>query len=134
MSFNFIDNSRAVLDELEAKTGRALTRISWQAQGYAQDLCPVDTGNLRNSIGFKVDASEKAAIIGTPTHYAPYVEYGTGQHATVGTGRQTPWVYQDDNGDWHWTRGNVAQPFLKPAIADHTQTYRNIVEDEMRNT
>lgn len=26
-----------------------------------------------------------------------------------------------------------AQPFLKPAATEHGQTYRNIMEDELRN-
>lgn len=26
-----------------------------------------------------------------------------------------------------------AQPFLKPAASDHGQTYRNILEDELKN-
>ena len=49
------------------------------------------------------------------------------------SGRPTPWVYQDAQGNWHWTRGNQAHPFLKPAVADHPQTYRNIIEDELKN-
>ncbi len=30
---------------------RAMEAIGMQAEGYAKILCPVDTGNLRNSIG-----------------------------------------------------------------------------------
>lgn len=56
-------------------------------------------------------------------NYAAYTEGG----------RPTPWTYQDDEGNWHWTAGNPAQPFLKPAVADHAQTYRNIIEDEIKN-
>ena len=104
-----------------------------QAEGYAQDLCPVDTGNLRNSITHAVDESEKSAIIGTNSSYGPYVELGTGIYAEGGGGRPTPWVYQDGKGEWHWTRGNQAQPFLKPAVADHAKTYKNIMEDELKN-
>ena len=62
-----------------------------------------------------------------------YQELGTGKYAEGGGGRPTPWVYQDDDGNWHWTRGNPAQPFLAPAVKDHQQTYRNIIEDEMKN-
>lgn len=59
------------------------------------------------------------------------VELGTGKYYPGG--RPTPWVYQDDNGNWHWTAGNPAQPFLKPAVKDHQTTYRNIIEDELKN-
>lgn len=110
---------------------RALERIGMQAEGYAADLCPVDTGNLRNSIAHKVVPDEKAVCIGTNVDYGPFVELGTG--AYYQGGRPTPWVYQDEKGQWHYTRGNPAQPYLKPAVADHAQTYRNIMEEEMKN-
>jgi alpha-L-fucosidase len=39
--------------------------------------------------------------------------------------------YKDGKGEWHFTHGQKAQPYLKPAVADHVQTYQNIVEDEL---
>lgn len=131
MEINFTDNSGMVLEEFRAACLRALERCGSEAEGYAKDLVPVDTGNLRNSISHTVDEEEPTAYVGTNVEYAPYVELGTGKYAEGG--RPTPWVYQDDNGNWHWTAGNPAQPFLKPAVADHAQTYRNIIEDEMKN-
>lgn len=131
MEVNFTDNSEQVLSEFGAAVLRALERCGSQAEGYAKDLVPVDTGRLRNSISHKVDDAEKVVYIGTNVEYAPYVELGTGKY--VQGGRPTPWVYQDDNGNWHWTAGNPAQPFLKPAVADHPQTYSNIIKDELEN-
>ena len=131
MEVNFTDNSEQVLSEFDAAVLRALERCGSQAEGYAKDLVPVDTGRLRNSISHKVDDAEKAVYIGTNVEYAPYVELGTGKY--VQGGRPTPWVYQDDNGNWHMTNGQRAQPYLKPAVADHAQTYRNIIEDELKN-
>lgn len=129
MEIEFTDNSGMVLEEFKAACLRALERCGSQAEGYAKDLAPVDTGNLRNSISHKVDEDTLAAYIGTNVSYAPYVELATGIYAEGG--RPTPWVYQDENGNWHWTRGNKAQPFLKPSVADHAETYRNIIRDEM---
>lgn len=128
----FIDNSGKVLDEFQDAVVRALERCGAQAEGYAKDLAPVDTGKLRNSISHKVDSAEPAAYIGTNSEYAPYVELGTGKYAEGGDGRPTPWVYQDAKGDWHWTEGNPAQPFLKPAVSDHAKTYHKILEDELK--
>lgn len=127
------DNSEAVLEELKVAALRALERCGLQAEGYAKDLTPVDTGNLRNGITHQVSEDGREVYIGTNVEYAPYVELGTGIYAESGGGRPTPWVYQDAKGQWHWTHGNPAQPFLKPAVADHAQTYRNIIEDEMKN-
>ena len=127
----FNDYSAEVLNEFHYAVLRALERCGEQAEGYAKDLAPVDTGNLRNSISHTVDEDEPAVYIGSNVEYAAYVELGTGKY-TEG-GRPTPWVYQDDNGNWHWTAGNPAQPFLAPAVKDHAQTYRNIIEDELKN-
>lgn len=131
MSVEFTDNSKEISDALKAAILRGLEKCGLAAEGYAKKLCPVDTGNLRNSITHAVDEDEPAAIIGTNSEYAPYVELGTGKYAEGG--RPTPWAYQDANGKWHWTAGNRAQPYLKPAVADHKQKYQNIIEDAMKN-
>lgn len=127
----FNDYSADVLEAMHDAVLKALERCGSEAEGYAKDLCPVDTGALRNSISHKVDESERAVYIGTNNEYAAYVELGTGRYYPGG--RPTPWTYQDAKGVWHWTHGNPAQPFLAPAVKDHAQTYRNILEDEFKN-
>lgn len=98
-----VDNTDAVKGGLQSAIARALERIGLAAEGYAKDLCPVDTGNLRNSITHTSDG--KAAYIGTNVEYGKYVELGTVKMA--------------------------AQPYLRPAAADQGETYRNIVKDEL---
>lgn len=133
MEIDVVDNSALVQEVFHAACLRALERCGLVGEGYAKDLAPVDTGRGRNSISHKVDESEPAAYIGTNLDYMIYQELGTGIYAEGGGGRPTPWVYQDANGNWHWTRGNRAHPFLKPAVADHARTYQNIIEDELKN-
>lgn len=132
MNVEITDNSKEVSGAIHAALLRGLEKIGLVAEGYAKKLCPVDTGNLRNSITHVVDEQEPAAIIGTDSEYGAYVELGTGIYAEGGGGRPTPWVYQDAKGNWHYTRGNKAQPFLKPAAADHAIQYRKILEDELK--
>jgi HK97 gp10 family phage protein len=131
MNIEFTDNSKEVLDLMQQAALRALEKCGLTAEGYAKKLCPVDTGNLQNSITHMVDDGEMAAYVGSNSEYAIYQELGTGEHYPGG--RPTPWVYQDAKGNWHWTKGNPAKPFIKPAVADHAQTYRNIIEDELKN-
>ena len=133
MGVQFEDNTSEVLEAMREAVLRALERCGQQAEGYAKDLCPVDTGQLRNSISHVVDDGENVVYVGTPLDYGTYVELGTGIYAEGGGGRPTPWVYQDAKGNWHYTRGNPAQPFLAPAVKDHQTTYRNIIEDELQN-
>lgn len=132
MNIETHDNSKEISAEIKAALLRGLEKIGLVAEGYAKKLCPVDTGNLRNSITHVLDEQEPAAIIGTDNEYAAYVELGTGIYAEGGGGRPTPWVYQDAKGNWHYTRGNKAQPFLKPSAADHAIQYRKILEDELK--
>ena len=134
MSVEIHDNSKEVSAAIKAALLRGLEKCGLVAEGYAKKLCEGfkhPTGNLRNSITHTVDEEEQAAYIGTNSEYGPYVELGNGKY--VSGGRPTPWVYQDAKGNWHRTHGQKAQPFLKPAVADHAQTYRNIIEDEMKN-
>ena len=107
MNVQFIDNSKEVLEAMQQAAVRALEKCGLTAEGYAKKLCPVDTGNLRNSITHEVNESEQSAYIGTAVEYAPYVCLGT--------------IHMK------------AQPFLKPAVADHADTYRKIIEGEMKN-
>lgn len=133
MSVEFKDNSSKVKSEFGEALLRGLEKCGLVAEGYAKKLCPVDTGNLRNSITHVVDEQEPAAIIGTDSEYGGYVELGTGIYAEGGGGRPTPWVYQDTNGNWHYTRGNKAQPFLKPAVAEHADKYQEIIKNALKN-
>ena len=134
MGVTIKDNSGDIRRQIKEAIIRGLERCGMQGESYAKDLVPVDTGNLRNSITHKVDTSEPAAYIGSNNSYAAYVELGTGEYAEGGGGRPTPWVYQDDKGNWHHTHGQRAQPYLRPALADHKQTYKNILEDELKHS
>jgi len=121
MTVEFTDNSQEVLAAMQAAAVRALEKCGLTVEGYAKLLCPVDTGNLKNSITHQVEEREPAVYIGSNSEYAAYVELGTGKYYPGG--RPTPWVYQDAKGNWHLTHGQQAQPYLKPAVADHAQTY-----------
>lgn len=131
INIQITDNSAQFSSAFQAACLRALEKCGLTAEGYAKQLCPVDTGNLRNSITHQVQPSETAVYIGSNSEYAAYVELGTGKYYPGG--RKTPWVYQDAKGNWHITHGQRAQPYLKPAVADHVPQYKGIIEDELKN-
>lgn len=114
-------------DNLDDAVAAALERVGSAAEGFAADLAPIDSGRLRNSITHKVD--DNSVTVGSPLEYAAYVEFGTGKYASGG--RNTPWVYKDDKGNWHYTHGQRAQPFLKPALQNNIKTYQAIIKDEL---
>lgn len=99
------DNSAQIKGMMEQAVERALEAIGLQAEGYAKRLCPVDTGNLRNSISHTTD--KDSAYIGTNVEYAPYVELGTSRMK--------------------------ARPYLKPAATEHSDEYKAIMERYAKN-
>lgn len=135
MQIRLEDHSAEVYKELEAACQRALEKCGLVAEGYAKKLCnspgKFGTGALRNRITHTVtNSGERAAYVGTNSEYGVYVECGTGIYYPGG--RQTPWVYQDAKGDWHLTHGQRAKPFIKPAVAEHGEQYKRIIEAELK--
>lgn len=111
-------------DKIEQAIGKACALLEREAKKKA----PKDTGNLRRSITSEVSGDE--GIVYTPLEYAPYVEYGTGIFAEGG-GRQDAWSYQDDEGNWHTTRGQKPQPFMRPALDENRDKIVEIVAREI---
>jgi len=126
-SVKVTDNSKNVKSAYDQARERSLEIIGITAEGYAKKTVPTRHGRLKNSITHKVEG--KDVLIGTNVKYAPYVEFGTGIYAEGGNGRNTPWVYKDEDG-FHWTRGMRPRPFLRPAATEHANTYKQIVLDE----
>ena len=141
MSYTYKDNTDEVLAALERAKKRGLEAIGLTAEGHAKKKITeekaVDTGRLRNSITYAL-AGEEAHIksyradkggkdretytydgtadgkngsgvyIGTNVEYAPGIELGT--HRSAG-----------------------AVHFLQDAVANHTDEYKRIMEDSMKN-
>ena len=98
-----LNNNDAGKQELRTAMEKALEAIGMQAETYAKDECPVDTGNLRNSITHTQEG-EDTEVIGTNVEYAPYVELGTSKNPNP-------------------------KPFIEPAATNHSDEYRQIVEE-----
>lgn len=109
MSVTFTSHKKEVLAAEAQARAKALEICGGKAETYAKRLCPVDTGNLRNSITHK-QYDENTEIIGTNVDYAPYVELG---HYTKGGGKV------------------AAKPFLRPAAENHAAEYREIIRRVM---
>ena len=138
MSYTYKDNTDEVLAALEKAKKRGLTAIGMTAEGHAKKKITqakaVDTGRLRNSITFAVsgepaniqsysgdhgeaggsysgsapDDKDMAVYIGTGVEYAVGIE--TGSHRKAG-----------------------GVHFLQDAAANHTDEYKQIMEDAMKH-
>lgn len=118
ISVEYEDNSPQVLSALKRATLRGLEVCGAKAESYAkQELSRakphkdgsvrpnVITGRLRNSISHSVQNNEM--YVGSNVEYAEAVELGT----------QNTWAY----------------PYLKPAATQHSDEYRNILENSLKN-
>lgn len=105
MSYTYKDNTDEVLSALEKAKKRGLEAIGLVAEGHAKKLTPVDTGRLQNSISHATD--DEAAYIGTNVEYGPYVELGS------------PTI--------------KAHHMLQKAATEHTDEYKRLMEDSMKN-
>ena len=118
-----VDNTDAIIKATDEAIYNALDIIGNKAADYAAALAPVQTGNLKNSMTSEVSQGEKAVYIGTAVEYAPFVEFG--HHQQVG--RYVPEIGK------RLVRDFVpAKPFLKPAIQNHLDEYKNILETELK--
>lgn len=115
----------------DKKLNQILSQACLIVENQARRDAPVDNGVLRNSIRSEVEG--KQGIVGTNIEYAPYVEFGTGLFAVNGDGRQTPWSYQDEMGEWHTTIGQHPQPFLGPALETNRETIINFIKERLEN-
>lgn len=107
-SVELIDNSEKILSEMKKQVILGLKSIGQEAEGYAKEECPVDTGRLRNDINNKVIDSEAAVYVGTNVEYAPYVELGDASHVV---------------GKAH---------FLRDSIANHGDRFKAILEAALK--
>jgi len=76
---------------------KALLNACLIVEASAKEKCPSRTGILRESITSEADEHE--GRVGTNLEYGVYVHQGTGIYATNGDGRETPWRYQDAEGN-----------------------------------
>lgn len=112
------DNTSKVLADLQRQ---GMQFVSEGGQAICSEMAsraPVKLGNLKGSIQVEtfVEDGIPTSETGPTAEYAQYVEYGTGIYAADGSGRKTPWRYKDEEGNWHVTSGQEAQPFAEPGF------------------
>lgn len=127
--------------ELKSEMNKAVEIV----HGQAENLAPVDTGTLAGSIKMSVKTLPNGlqGRVYTNEEYAAYVEFGTGVKGN-GTYPYTikgfnltyhpkGWAYVDeDTGEWVYTKGQEAQPYMYPALKMHENTIKAIFKNGVR--
>ena len=127
--------------ELQEKMAKAVAMV----HGQAKLLAPVNTGNLASSIHQEVRENNDTleGRVFTNVQYAPYVEFGTG---STGNGtypydvkgltltyRNSSWVYTPDGETFFRTSGQVAQPFMYPALKQNEKYIQEMFKSAVKN-
>lgn len=104
-------------------------------EAYAVKAAPIETGYLQGSIRGYID--ENPGTIGafceTNVEYAIYQEFGTGIYSEGGGGRQSPWAYEDDEGEIHFTWGNHPHPFMRPAMHNAIKQAKKWIKEALKD-
>lgn len=117
--FKLVNHVDDVTKAVEETLQTALAEIGLKAEGYAKLKSPVDTGRLRNSISWAT-ATEKGA--GAEPKAQP-------EENTVYIGSNVEYAVYQELGDFSHPVGY--SPFLKPALSDHIDEYKEILEKEL---
>lgn len=130
-----LDDIRSMLEALDEEDLMRAVRHGLEdglqkIAGAAKMLCPVDTGALQNSIKTRISMGKGGAMLGevyVGKKYGIFVEMGTGpkgekshegvnpEWAAEVTYRPEGWVYPTGDGEFRYTLGQPARPFLYPA-------------------
>lgn len=107
------DIGRFIAVKITPAVRKSVEEVAQMIQARAQELCPVDTGALRDSITVEVEDLNKTirANVGPHMPYAEYLEFGTGIAGAASAGAG-PYPY-----DPNWP-GMVAQPFMRPSYEE----------------
>ena len=154
MSVDITDNTGKALDALARAKARALEIVGGKAESYAKALCAprgpkgnaFPTGlssQIRNSIEHTVD--KDTAVIGSKLELAVFVELGTSKEYKAppdwiqtnvkpghNSGLSKWWFYDEMKGQLRIGLPMAPTPYLRPAIEDHIDEYKNVIENELR--
>lgn len=128
------------------EVAKQVKREGKAVQANAKLLCPVQTGELRQSIKEKSELLEDDSVrstVFTNKKYAAYVEFGTGpvgqeNHEGISPEvnpayTQKGWSYFDEEREqFIHTRGQPAQPYLYPALKNYEKTATKNIKNAVK--
>ena len=129
---HFEDFSVQVMNAIDDRINIALEEAAGELESAVKRNTRVDTGQLKNSWQHKLDEREHKAYIGSPLENAIWEEFGTGENALNGNGRQGGWRYKDRKGEWHFTRGKKPKRALYTAFNDKKEKIKKHIQDKFR--
>lgn len=122
------DNTDKIIAEKNEAVERALEIIGGKAMGYASGLSPVDTGRLAGSITW---ATQMANGGGPPGDSTPQ---GIPEEGTVYVGTNVEYAEYQEFGTSRMSAANGGRGYIGPAIQEHLDEYKKILEQELSDS
>ena len=130
-------NSKEFKNELNEVAEKVLTMWGMQAESAAKENCPVDTGLLRNSITYAIaggganTSNYKADKGDASGSYSGQAQEDKGGPRHVYIGTNVEYAEEQELGSFNHKVGQ--SPFLRPAIEENIDYFREILEGELKN-
>ena len=130
MSF-FDSLKNAALSALKRESRKAMNKATTMVHGSAENLAPVDTGELAGSIHMEVKKLPTGwqGRVYTNLEYAMYVEFGTGNKGDGSYPYKIDGVTLAYKQDW---AGMKAQPYMYPALKKNEKRIRKLFKEEVK--
>lgn len=88
------------------------------------------TGATKGSFQYQVDEGNLTGYVGSNHKNAIWEEFGTGEYALNGDGRKdTPWIYRDESGKFHRTRGKTPIRAFFRAYEENKEKFEKRAQD-----
>lgn len=136
--FKYTDHKGQIKKLFDKYLKNAMIMCGMEAQKYAKERCPVDTGLLRNSIAYAIGGmtpsppkydAQKLKKGQTKLEHGEYKGTAPADaegHVTLYLGTKTEYAKAVECGI-----GQKAQPYLAPALEQHTSKYISILKKNM---
>lgn len=128
MSVNFTDNSIHFKNKMKDLCLAFLEEAGGEIESKTKRNCAVVTGRTKGSFTHRLDEGNFSCSIGSDYENAIWEEFGTGIYAVNGNGRRTAWVYKDEHGKGHFTRGKRPKRMMFKAYASS----RSLIESKAK--
>lgn len=112
VSIRFTNNSVQCKEALKEASIAFLEEAGGEIESQTKKNCKVVTGKTKGSFQHQVDEGNLECAIGSNYENAIWEEFGTGIYALEGDGRKTPWIWTDEHGEKHITRGKKPRRML----------------------
>lgn len=159
MNNKLLGNLDVKLERIDSDIKKTMGEAVALVQAAARDNCPVNDGELRQSIAVDIEEepNKLIGVVFTPKKYAFYVENGTGPKGAADHAGISPdvnpvykssgwWVHEDmvgrataekyrwfsidtKDGRFYHVLGQRAQPFLYPALKDNEEIIRQMFSE-----